>query len=363
MTYALAWKSGSEVFLAADTALTTTSSESLELDHPISSFGQNNFLGETRTTKTEERIHKLFLKNNIGITFAGNYGRALEVITTFYKKIDTGLSIIDSLNEALSLYPVTTSCNLQLIIGYYENGPKLLSFNAQKNFHVIEDQDIVQIGCPSEAHKDLTEEWIDLTNSVSSIENNAATRLTAILGILQSYNYFSPQMDRGVGGAFCGLYIGQGGGSWQPDILYTDYGIGRGKLVSTCFRHDCLVINSPTIGQSRCFVNNLIGISQDYAYQQALKAVQKSRKPQSNAEFQYIVFINFQNRALTLVEMKRQHKHELVWIKPFKDSSGVGTEIALFPEIRSIIKRDRLGLVIISYKEARRGQRIPNYID
>ena len=361
MTYALAWKSDSEVFLAADTALTTTSSEQLKLDLSISSFGQNNYLEEKKTRKTEEKIHKLFLKKNVGVTFAGNYRRALEVVESFYKKIDTGLSIIDSLKESLFLYPITASNNLQLIVGYYKNGPKILSFNAQNDFSIIEDQDIAQIGCPSETHKDLTEEWIDQTNNIFPIGNIAELRLTAILGILQSYNYFSPQMDRGIGGAFCGLYIGQDGGKWQPDILYTDYGIRQGKLVSTCFRHNCLVINSPTIGQSRCFVNNFLEISQDYAYQQALKAVKKGKKLQSNAEFQYIVFINFQNATLTLVEMKRQHKHELLRIKPFKDGFKTGTEIALFSKMQSIIKRDRPGLVIIPYKRARREQRIPNY--
>ena len=168
-------------------------------------------------------------------------------------------------------------------------------------------------------------------------------------------------MDKGIGGAFCGLYIGQDGGKWQPDILYTDYGIRQGNLVSTCFRHNCLVINSPIIGQSRCFVNNFLEISQDYTYQQALKALKKGMKIQSNAEFQYIVFMNFQNATLTLVEMKRQHKHELVWIKPFRDGSRTSTKMALFPKIQSIMKRDRTGLVIIPYKRARREQRIPNY--
>ena len=84
-------------------------------------------------------------------------------------------------------------------------------------------------------------------------------------------------------------------------------------------------------------------------------------KLQSNAEFQYIVFLNVQNATLTLVEMKRQHKHELVWIKPFKDGFKTGTEIALFSKMQSIIKRDRPGLVIIPYKIAKHEQRIPNY--
>ncbi len=358
MTYPLAWKTKESVFLAADTAITTISEEKLNLGIKESSFGQENFLDEEEGRMVEERVVKLFLRKNIGITFAGNYILALKVTTIFYKKINEGCEIREALNEALFLNPIPNNKSLEFIVGYYENKPKLLYFNSKIGSTIKEGEGIIQIGNPLEVHKKLTEEWV---NDTSNSQAKPEVQLVAILGVLQSYNLFSPQMERGIGGAFCGLRISKDGGFWQPDILYMDYAVSQGKLVSTGFRHDSLVINSPNIGRSRCLASYTFDMTQDRVYEQTKKAVEKGRKFHMNSQFEYIIMVHVQNVALTIVEMQRKNKHEFIWIESIKDDQEQGTKITLFPEMRAIANRpkEKEGLIIIPYRKPKKGQKIP----
>ncbi len=355
MTYALAWKSKKEVFLAADTAITSSSDVPLNLELEMSSFGQTHFIDESHKKKVEERATKLFLKNNIGITFAGNYELAIEVVSTFYKKISSGVGINDALKDALFLHSVDSVDKLQLIIGYYEGNPKLLSFNADYDLKIKEEFGVVQIGAPLKDHRQLTESWIK--DFVS--ESNPNLQLVDVLSILQSYNLFSPQMSRGIGGAFCGLYVGNNCQSWQPDILYADYGIDDGKIIGTCFRHDCFAINSPTIGASRCFTTQTSDVSVSFMEQQAQKAVEKSKRLQRDLEFQYVVIVNVELLSITIIEMNRHSKHEFIWLQRVTDELRQGVKIIFFNEILPVIKRSTSGVVIIPYKKPRVDQRVP----
>lgn len=359
MTYALAWKNKENVFLSADTAITTISNDELTLRIKETAFGQDNFLDEAKSRMVEEAVVKLFLIKNIGITFAGTYILALKVTTTFYKKIEEGFSVKEALNEALFLNsPIPNDQNLSFIVGYYQDGPKLLHFDSHVGSTIREDEDIIQIGNPHEFHRKLTEEWVE---DINNLTTTSELQLVTMLGVLQSYNLFSPQMERGIGGTFCGLNISKEGGFWQPDILYMDYGISQGKLVSTGFRHDCLVINSPTLGNSRCLASYTFDMTQEYVYEQTKKAVEKGRKFHKNAKFEYIVLAHVQNLTLTVIEMKRENKHEFMWISNLEDDNGKGAKIALFPEMRALVNRskEKGGLLIVPYRKPRKGQKIP----
>ena len=358
MTYSLAWKTKHEVFLSADTAITTQRKigENLTLNRLESSFGQAHVLDETEGKKVEESIVKILLKKNVGATFAGNFPLAIRVLTTFYKKLEDGLTVRESLNEAIFLNsPFPKEKTIQLAIGYYDKEPRLISFNATGAGEIREDETLVQLGSPSPEHKKLTEEWIPIIRN--EILDNPNMQSAAMLGILQGYNLFSPQMKRGVGGAFCGLYIAKDGGKWQPDILFIEYTKSKqGKHVTTCFRHDCLVINSPVIAQSACLMTYLPPQSEDYNMGQTRKAIEKCERLYHKAEFQYAVVYNVDKINLTLVEMQRTNKHEFLWIESFKEADGrTGKKITLFPELLAAIDRNEDGkLAIIPYMKSTR---------
>ncbi len=353
MTYVIAWKSNSEVFLAADTAITTTTTTAttrLNLDLPESSFGQDHFLSPTGNKKVEERTTKVFLKNNIGIAFAGSYGLAINIARTFYEKINEKLSPNDALKDAIFLnQPFPKGESVQLVIGYYDSHPKLLTFNSNHDSQIRDDENIVQLGNPSNTHKDLTKSWLEDTLLKADIEPKL--HLSAALGVFQSYNLFSPQMQNGIGGAFCGLYIDKSGGMWQPDILFLEYGGKREKQVSTCFRHDCFIINSATIGQSRCLLLYLETLSPDFLKSQVSKAIAKGKKLNKKAQFQYIVIFGVNKANITVIGMNRENRHECIWVENFKEGSEIGLKILLFPDLREILQNAD-SLTVIPYRKA-----------
>ena len=349
MTYALAWKSNSAVYMAADTAI-TTEGEAVELDLPLSSFGQRHFLGDEGRKKVEERVVKLFLRNNISVAFAGRYDLALYIIRSFYKKVDEGSSPMDALKDAIFLNsPFPRGETVQLAVGYYDSAPEIISFNKAYDLQICGDETLVQMGNPLNFHKKLSAGWIK-----DAIVNNTLkpdAHLSALLGIFQSYNLFSPQMERGIGGAFCGLYIEKSGGSWQPDILFIERGGNGDKLVSTCFRNDCLIINSPTIGQSRCLLSYLPPQSLNFLRGQTAKASAKGKKLRDAAEFQYLVILEIGKVHVTVIEMDRNRKHDLIWVESIRGSGGrmTGTKLFLFPKLRRLLSRIEPGLVTVGY--------------
>ena len=345
MTYSLAWKSDKSIFMAADTAI--TSSEELNIQK--SSFGQKHYQDKNTARSVQESVVKFFLEYNIGLTFAGSYDLAISVAKSFYTEIIKNKSPLEALKWSLFLNPPTEDKNIQLAIGYFDGEPKLITYNSEHNSKIEVDKYIVQLGNPLEVHKRLSRAWIeDLINNKSYKDD---LKLSAALGIFQSYNLFSPQMERGIGGAFCGLYIDKLGGHWQPDILFIEHGGNNSKLVSTCFRHDCLVINSPTIGQSRCFLSYLPPLDNKYIISQANKAIAKGKTLSNQAEFEYIVILNVEKVTIPLVEMNRNKKHGIIWIKRCQDGDRDGFEITMFPRMRELLKRDGPGLNIVHYWE------------
>lgn len=345
MTYSLAWRSDKEIYMAADTAI-TSSGDFLGLNTQESSFGQEHFLNKDKSQSVEESVVKLFLKDNVGMTFAGSYGLAIRLAQSFYEEIAKGVKPLEALKFSLFSNPPIENENIQLAIGYIDNGPKLITYNAKPDSGIEENHKIIQLGNPLNFHKDLSEDWInDLINSSYS----ADLGLTAMLGVFQSYNLFSPQMERGIGGAFCGLYIDDLGGHWQPDILFIEDGGKRPKLVSTCFRHECLVINSPTIGKSRCLMSYIPPLSMEFLQLQTRKAVIKGKMLSQKAEFEYIVILNVEGVTITVIEMKRNRKHGIIWIEPHQDEKGSYFEISLFYKIRKLLRRTAPGLVVLHY--------------
>ena len=342
MTYVLGWKSNSEVFLAADSALTTFS-DSPKLDFKRSSFGQRHILETSK--KVEERSSKLFLKENIGVAMAGRYDLAIRIISTFYGKIRDGLSPIDALKEAVFLNsPFPKNATAQLAVAYFDGYPKLLSFNSHGDYKIKDDEKIIHLGSAPPKYKAINEDW--LVDIPSRTKDQPGMQLSAVLGTLQSHGALNPTLQVGIGGAFCGLYINKNGGSWQPDILF----IEEDKLVSTCVRNDCLVVSSPIIGESRCFLTYLPPKSIESLKEQVAKAIEEGRRVQSSGKYDYVFLTNIKMRTLTLIHMNKSLRHDLLWLEPFTDGDHSGTKVVIFPSLRKIRDREGEGLVIATYK-------------
>ncbi|UPA22830.1 hypothetical protein K8942_01290 [Candidatus Peribacteria bacterium] len=344
MTYALGWKTESEVFLAADTAITTRGDNVQDLDRPKSSFGQQHIKEEKR--KVEERDVKLHLKNNVGITFAGDVSLAREIVKAFYDELDKGKSPTDALNWAINLHaPTPSDRKVKIIVGYYEKGhPCLVTFNS-KDDHVVRNNEVlVQIGSIPQAHRNFTE--ISLSHILPDTVHQPKLQLASMLGIFQIYGVFDDLMNHGVGGAVGGLYIDETGGRWQPDLLF----LFEDKLVSTCFREDCFAVSSPTIAESRCFLGYIPPKSEEEIRQQTSSAVEQAKALRKEGKFDYVVVIG-EKPGVTLVDMAKNQKHAFLWIEPFEKEGRTGTRIARFPELEAIVNNDKAFFKNVAYME------------
>lgn len=342
MTYILGWKSNSEVFLTADSALTTRS-DSPKLDLLKSSFGQEHVLETDR--KVEERSSKLFLKENIGVAMAGRYDLAIQITSAFYGKIEEGLSPRDALGWAVFLNsPFPKDATAQLAVAYFDSHPKLLSFNSQGDYKIRNDEKIIHLGSAPPKYKVANEAW--LADILPRTKNQPGMQISSVIGVLQSHGVLNPTLQAGIGGAFCGLYIGEAGGSWQPDILF----IEEDKLVSTCVRNNCLVVSSPIIGESRCFLTYLPPRSVESLKEQTAKAIEEGRQVQNSCKYDYAFLINTKVRTLTLIQMDKNLRHDLLWLEPYSEGGRSGTKIIIFPYLRKILDRKGEGLVIARYK-------------
>lgn len=321
------------MFLAADSALTTLGSND-EPDRPRSSFGESHYQAPLR--KVEERMPKLLLRKNIGVTFAGNVQLAVQIIQTFHAEIDKGSSPKNALEWSVGMHhPNPTDRNVTIIIGYYSHQrPHLLTFNSQDDHAIREDEILVQAGSLHPDYKDFTE--FSLAHILPGTVFQPERHLASMLGIFQTYSLFDELMEHGVGGAFSGLFVDESGGKWQPDILFA---LGD-KLISTCYREDCLLVGSPTIGESRCLLAYLPPKTKEEIWQQTAKAVEQGKKVQSEARFNFVVMPNNERKTLTLIEMLKNPKHAFLWLQPFAKNGRTGTTVALFPQLQNILERN-----------------------
>lgn len=347
MTYVLGWKSDSKVFLAADSALTTIS-DSPRLDLPRSSFGQNHVVASER--KVEERALKLFLKENIGVAIAGRYDLAVRITKSFYKKIEEGLLPNVALKEAIFLNsPFPKGATVQIAVAFFDGNPRLLSFNSNGDFKIRDDEQIVHLGSAPSGYKTVNEGWLK-EDILPATKNLPEFQLPSMLGILQSHGILNPTLQVGIGGAFSGLYVDTNGGHWQPDMLFIEE--CDNLLVSPCIRNDCFVVNSPVLGESRCFLTYLPPRSESSLREQTTRAIESARELKNSAKYDYVFIMNKKLKTLTLLQMSKNLRHDFLWLEPFSESDGsMGTKVFIFSKLRNIINRNEGGVAIIPYRE------------
>lgn len=346
MTYVLAWKNKDNVFLAGDTALTSSSNFKNKF-FLRTSFGQRNIESADGKNQVEERVFKLFIQKNVSIGIAGNYKKALNFVETFYENIKKDASPRASLEAAVFKNILNKENPVQAVVCFYANGPRILSFNENGEFDIREVESTVQIGNPLPIHQEKSKEWIEHFSN----QDCAETNLVLMLSVLQSYNIFSPQMERGIGGAFGGLLVGEDAGKWQPDILFFEHGGNEPKVVGTAIRHGQFVISSPIIGESRIIASFVPPLTQDFVYKQSMNAKAKGKALMQKLEYEYIVIFGIEKRNITVLEMKRNTKHALIQLER-RDQNAFA---AMFmPQLKDLIKRDGGGAIFIPFESYKR---------
>lgn len=321
MTYIIGWKTKTAVFLSADQAITSGSSQP-KLSSEYTSFGETHLIEKNKTI--EQRMLKISnILNKIMITFAGDVNTATGVIASFKGLLKFGVGLdfkIEKVKSVLkqaiqSSEPIEKSKEFQLILGVFEDDePFLISYNDDGGKEIKEHDLIVQIGNIYDKRQGLYPEISEAT--IRRFINGKAPdehMLISVNSTLQHYGLHDYLLEVGVGGCFVGCWLNANGVKWQEDTSYLiyDHKFTNPTLVNSAIRDDVLAISSPyrvskngPSGKS-VFINT---VSTKDSEQWKNIWLSKIFKILNACRPFYYVFLSSEERIITIVSSERNEK-------------------------------------------------------
>lgn len=255
MTFGLGWKYNGEVFIVADTALSSFDlNENVE---GISSFGEH--YGKYENSIVEEKGLKLIRLNESSlVTYSGDVKAAMDAIGTL-KVIIEG-KITDSLESLWNNFQ--THDNFELLIATKGNENSLYHFDNKNGF--TEVQNIKGIGNGAE-NPEIFNPVIEFLVQNEQCTEDSEFLLVKMVSFLQCYSLKNHLFRMGVGGAFFGARLKEKI-VWCNDLLYIIYSndlLAEDKnMVSVISRYNGIASASGFDGLNKYFLN--IGTDKEF---------------------------------------------------------------------------------------------------
>lgn len=232
MTYVVGWKDEKNVYVVADSAL---SSELKSDEISISSFGEiEKVYGNYQVS--EQALKIAVLQNKYIISFAGLTTKIYSVLEFIRDNLEMDLNIYEVLEYAKNSMP---SDEYELIIAFYDNRPILLHFNGKETI----EREFVQIGSGVPVFRNTIEVY---TKKKIQYED-PSFKLVYIVTLIQCTSIKEGLIKHGVGGAFSGIRAGENGISWCSDstyCIYEDNQLSSLKSVTIMPRDNCVFVSS-----------------------------------------------------------------------------------------------------------------------
>lgn len=301
MSYVLGWKTRSNVYLAADSMI-TSGATSIDTQ---SSFGERHICEDG--VSVSERALKIVADEDLAIGLCGGFrlarNLAASIVRSFRRLRDPEAAIREMI---ASNGPFSKGCDAKLIIAWRGRpSPRLFAFNhdGQATLHEAGFGEGYQFGSARAMHKGMT--WDVLKRFAALKVQEPEAHLTAALGLLQSYGLHDNLPQDGVGGAFTGLSVTRDAISWQPDVLYyidePDEKLGSG--IATCVRDRNLIVISTITNEPRVFTTTLDG---NYDSSHWFKKWGKfAQSYLTNRVFDYVVLLGLKRWVVIVIEMRR----------------------------------------------------------
>lgn len=317
MTYVVGWKTDKNVFISADTAV-TTKAPNPKLYSEFSSFGEKHFVNGDK--KIEESMLKLFnINDRIIIGFSGHVKTALDVIRNFKILVENvEITKLDIIEEKLriavkSLQPLPKDKEFGLILGFIENKePHLLSYNSDGT-HCIQKHErwVCQEILRETIYSGITEMFTNLFRRGNLSDENF---LIAVNSIIQSYGIHNNLLENGVGGIIVGFQISKDGVKWQKDTSYIIYNpkfVGT-VLINMAIRDGGLAVSSPSLKSKSVFLNT---ISSPDVKQWTKLWLNVIFDMLSSCKSSYYVFLSSFQMIITIVRAESNNNSDLFFLK------------------------------------------------
>lgn len=249
MTYVLAWKTQTTVYISTDSAITKEGA--VFQKWPTSTFEERHISEPGKTI--EEGALKLFnILDKVLFAVAGDYNIGLEVSRAMYRELK-----INSAQDTLEAFRRVTASTLddsnrlevQIVIGYFDHQPRLIIYNQNWDAKTIECDSLVQLGS---IHRkpELVESTREFIASLIgySLTHQFKHYLIVVNSWVQSYGLHNVSMDIGVGGLIVGAQVDSNGVQWQGDsncILCSGPELQMRKVITVLYRFGGVVFRSP----------------------------------------------------------------------------------------------------------------------
>lgn len=308
MSYVLGWKTRSNVYLAADSMI-TSGVTSIDVQ---SSFGERQIC--EGGVSVAERALKIVVDDDLAIGLCGDFRRARDLASSVFQSYRRHREPETALREMIvSNGPFPMKRAAQLIVAWRgEPCPRLFSFNHdwRGTLHELGYGEGVPLGSVRAMHKDMTQELLKRLFAVE--RQGSAAYLAAALGVLQSFGIHDYLLDDGVGGSFTGLIVTREAITWQPDLLYLIDEPGKDILsaVATCVRDEILIVNSTITNEPRLFVTT--ANSENDLAQWAKRWGRFAQSYITNKRFDYVVLLGLKRWVVIVIEMRRASESKVL---------------------------------------------------
>jgi hypothetical protein len=255
MTYCIGWKRGNDVFLLADTVLTSTES----INYEITSIGEHSAAVQDRFV--QEGAHKLVvIAPGVAAAIAGHAGLALEIcrfIRDNFDETQTSDAIVKTVEASFGPF-VDRDKHFEFLLARGSATGKASLTKWQSWRGIWPKSDFYEIGSLRSHHAQLTAEFIFKYHTTYG-NVYPADFLSMVLATVQSYGIRDVLLNQGVGGLITGLYVSNGKLEWQPLTIYTfhDKDFKHYNLTISLVENNCLVVSSTFTNRLHVYGNSV----------------------------------------------------------------------------------------------------------
>lgn len=310
MTFVVAYKQRSEVYIVSDAALTA---RCLVKDTPCTSFGEAQVISENRSVF--EGTRKMFRFDRAVLAFAGDVEGSHQFIDGFGRLLATTPEPREAFELMVRSVSGSEPSQYAIVAGLASGDDVLLaSYNlngrAELAFH---GDGLIQAGSAGIVEETIVTEALEAT-STYGMESDA--RLASLVAIMQHLGIHDTLLEKkGIGGAIAGSIVTPKGAKWVGDLCYGFY-----TDVSTPAEY-CLVLNrDDALFTAECCgqVRTVRVLIAEGKAEQGMSPADRDRVTREieGRRIEYFVFLHVGRRVVIVVEMNGEPNHRLVLLRP-----------------------------------------------
>lgn len=222
MSYVIGWKDNDNVYLSADTLM--SSEDDINYGELLSATGED--LQSISQGTVNDLFLKIWIIQDMAIGFVSN--RSTEA-TIFLSDLEHCYDPTDRIKSIESLLFNYNLEDTQFLFAFYEDGPQLYRYDPDYDT-LLNEEFTTQIGSLPVGFQITTEEFIDHV-----IENESALspddKLVLVNSVHQQILVQHDALSFGVGGVFTGLYISSTSIQWQKDTILYNYNYDHASIL------------------------------------------------------------------------------------------------------------------------------------